>query len=40
MGLPPQLPQGDKIKGIWRHSLPLKDAFVKECCEAVFSPLF
>lgn len=40
VGLPPRLLQGDKIKGSWKHSLPLKDAFVRECCGAVFSPLF
>lgn len=40
VALPPWLLRGDNIKGGWKHSLPLKDAFVKECCKAVCSPLF
>lgn len=34
------LPERDKIKGGWKHSLPLKDAFVVEHCEAVCSPFY
>lgn len=34
------LPQGDQIKGGWKHSLPLKDAFVEEHCQAVCSPFY